>query len=112
MNPDAPVTSTGPESACSLGMTSPGFRAPSHSLAQSRGVLPEVIVFDAVNGAESEVTAVRSALYRGDREAALALVNAGADLNVFDLAALGDVEGLRRVLATDPAAARAWSADG
>jgi hypothetical protein len=69
-------------------------------------------VFDGVDGTESKVTAVRSALYRGDREAALALVNAGADLNVFDLAALGDVDGLRRVLASDPAAARAWSADG
>jgi hypothetical protein len=46
-------------------------------------------ISDVVPGPEREVTAVRSALYRGDRAAALALVDAGAELNVFDLAALG-----------------------
>lgn len=63
-------------------------------------------------GTESQVTAVRSALYRGDRAGAIALVDAGAELNVFDLAALGDIAGLRRVLSADPEAAYGWSADG
>jgi len=65
-----------------------------------------------VPGPEREVTAVRSALYRGDRAAALALVDAGAELNVFDLAALGDTAGLRRIIDSDPRAVHAISADG
>lgn len=61
---------------------------------------------------EPEVTPVRSALYRGDRAGALALVDAGAELNVFDLAALGDTAGLRRAIHADPGATSAISADG
>ena len=61
---------------------------------------------------EPEVSAVRTALYRGDRHAALALVRAGADLNEFDLAALGDAEALRRVLADNAGASSSRSADG
>jgi ankyrin repeat protein len=65
-----------------------------------------------VYGSEREVTPVRSALYRGDRAGALALIEGGAELNVFDLAALGDGAGLRRVLDEDPELAIARSADG
>jgi ankyrin repeat protein len=65
-----------------------------------------------VQGSESQVSAVRTALYRGDHRAALALVAAGADLNEFDLAALGDTEALRRVIAEDADAPRSRSADG
>jgi hypothetical protein len=65
-----------------------------------------------VPGQETEVTAVRSLLYRGDRAGALALVAAGAEPNVFDLAALGDGPGLRRALAADSNSAVARSADG
>ncbi len=61
---------------------------------------------------ETEVSAVRSALYRGDRLEALVLVDAGAELNVFDVAALGDTAGLRRVLTGDATATHARSADG
>jgi ankyrin repeat protein len=61
---------------------------------------------------ESQVSEVRQALYRGDRGAARALVDAGAPLNEFDAAALGDVEQLRSLLASDPELVRRWSADG
>ena len=58
------------------------------------------------------MSAVRQALYRGDRAAARALVDEGAELDLFDAAALGDEAGVRSRLGTDPAASRAWSADG
>jgi ankyrin repeat protein len=61
---------------------------------------------------ESAVSEVRAALYRGDRELARTLVDAGAPVNEFDAAALGDVERLRTLLADDPEVARTWSADG
>ncbi len=61
---------------------------------------------------ESEVSAVRQALYRGDRDAALDLVGQGVELNVFDAAALGDVARIRELVAADPTLAHAWSADG
>lgn len=61
---------------------------------------------------ETEVSAIRLALYRGDRAAAEALVAQGALLNVFDLAALGEVARLRETLAEDPSLAYVWSADG
>ena len=57
------------------------------SLAHSRVVSPgqTSVLCDVVQGSEPEVSAVRTALYRGDPQAALALVRAGADLNEFDL---------------------------
>jgi ankyrin repeat protein len=61
---------------------------------------------------ETEVTAVRSALYRGDRSGAMAIVESGAELNVFDVAALGDTDSLSPMLAADSSAASARSADG
>jgi ankyrin repeat protein len=61
---------------------------------------------------ETEVSAVRQALYRRDRAAAEALVAGGAELNAFDAAALGDGDRLRALLADDPAAVHAVSADG
>jgi uncharacterized protein len=61
---------------------------------------------------EAEVSAVRQALYRGDRAAAEDLVADGAALNIFDVAALGDADRLREILAADPSLAHAWSADG
>jgi ankyrin repeat protein len=61
---------------------------------------------------EAEVSAVRLALYRGDRTAAEELVAQGAALNVFDLAALGDCERLRDLLTVEPSLVDAWSADG
>jgi ankyrin repeat protein len=61
---------------------------------------------------EAEVSAIRQALYRGDRASASALVDAGAEVNVFDAAALGDTERLRALLADDREDAHQWSADG
>jgi ankyrin repeat protein len=55
---------------------------------------------------------VRTALYRGDRAAAQALVSGGAELNIFDAAAMGDADRTTALLAAEPASARAWSADG
>ena len=51
------------------------------------------------------------ALYRGDREEAERLRET-AELDVFEAAALGDVERLRAIVDEDGDAARAWSADG
>jgi len=61
---------------------------------------------------EAGVSEVRQALYRGDRAAAVALVEGGAPVNAFDAAALGDVDRLRTLLTSDPDLVRAWSADG
>ena len=61
---------------------------------------------------EEAVSEVRQALYRGDRAGAAALIEAGAPLNVFDVAAIGDSVALGRLLADDRAAVDAWSADG
>jgi hypothetical protein len=61
---------------------------------------------------ETTVSEVRQALYRRDRVAADLLVDRGAELNVFDIAALGDAQRLREFLADDPSLAHAWSADG
>ena len=61
---------------------------------------------------EAAVSEVREALYRGDRAAADAIVAEGAEVNVFDAAALGDTQRLRELLVEDPALALAWSADG
>jgi ankyrin repeat protein len=66
----------------------------------------------SLRGPEAEVTAVRNALSRGDRQGARALVDAGAELNLFDLAALGDASGLGRLLGAEPDSVRATSADG
>ena len=61
---------------------------------------------------ESEVSELRRALYRGDREAADAFLAAGPSLNVFDAAAVGEVDQLRSLLTAEPALAFEWSADG
>ena len=52
------------------------------------------------------------ALYRGDAAAVEELRTSGGDLDVFEAAALGELDALGRVLADDPAQARAWSDDG
>lgn len=55
---------------------------------------------------------VRQALYQGDRTGAEALIAAGAVLNVFDAAAVGDPLILGELLADDRTSVEAWSADG
>jgi uncharacterized protein len=61
---------------------------------------------------EADVSEIRQALYRGDRDAAVALVERGAPVSGFDAAALGDVERLRTLLTSDPDLVRSYSADG
>jgi uncharacterized protein len=52
------------------------------------------------------------ALYEGKQEEARELAAARADLDVFEAAAIGDVERLRQLLDEDQALSQAWSADG
>ena len=61
---------------------------------------------------EEAVSEVRQALYRGDRTGAVALIAAGAPLNAFDAAAVGDTTLLGDLLAEDQSGVDAWSADG
>lgn len=58
------------------------------------------------------VSAPLVALYHGEPAIAELLASAGAQLDVFDAAALGRVEALRVLLAADPALARAVASDG
>jgi ankyrin repeat protein len=58
------------------------------------------------------VSAVLTALYRGHQRVVDAIVAAGPDLDVFDLAALGHDHGLEILLGLDPASAMARSGDG
>jgi ankyrin repeat protein len=59
-----------------------------------------------------ELSPILQALYRGDGAEAERLRSETAELDVFEAAALGDVERLRILLGADPAAAQAWSPDG
>jgi ankyrin repeat protein len=52
------------------------------------------------------------ALYEGKPELARELAAARSDLDVFDAAAIGDVDRLRTLLDEDPSLATAWSDDG
>ena len=51
---------------------------------------------------EAQVSELRQSLYRRDRGAAEALVAAGATVNVFDAAALGDVTACELLLRAGP----------
>src|SRR5262245_52074725 len=53
-----------------------------------------------------------SAVYRGDQARVGELLAAGLELDVFEAAAVGDVERLRRQLDEDPSLANAWADDG
>jgi uncharacterized protein len=60
----------------------------------------------------AELSPILDALYRGDRDEAARLQAKAAELDVFEAAALGDVERLRAIVEEDGEAARAWSPDG
>jgi len=62
--------------------------------------------------AVSEVSPLLQAVYRRDNEAVEALLADGPELDVFEAAAVGDVERLRELLEADPSLAGAWSPDG
>jgi ankyrin repeat protein len=57
-------------------------------------------------------SAVLVALYHGHPDVGRALADAGADLDVFDAAALGRTNRLGILLGLDPGLAQAWSPDG
>lgn len=59
-----------------------------------------------------DVSAVRAALAAGRRSVVEALVEEGADLDVFDAAALGHSTRLEILLSIDPTLARATAPDG
>jgi hypothetical protein len=58
------------------------------------------------------VSPALEALYNGDRDRAETLVAPDDELPVYEAAAFGRVERLRRLLDDDPSAANAWSPDG
>jgi ankyrin repeat protein len=60
----------------------------------------------------AELSPILGALYRGERDVAERLRGEAGELDVFEAAALGDVERLSAILAADANAARAWSPDG
>jgi len=60
----------------------------------------------------SGVSMLLLALYHQRKDAAAALLEADPPLDVFDAAAAGRVDRLRALVAADPGAANAWSADG
>ncbi len=60
----------------------------------------------------SEVSPLLQAVYRGDDDAVEALLADGPELDVFEAAAVGDVERLRELLDEDSSLAGAWSPDG
>ena len=59
-----------------------------------------------------EISPILETLYRGDRAEAERLGGEAAELDVFDAAALGDLDRLRELLDADGEAALAWSPDG
>jgi uncharacterized protein len=61
---------------------------------------------------EPQLSPILQALYRGDRADAERLHAEHPDVDVFDAAALGDIERLRKLLDEDSDAVHSWSADG
>jgi ankyrin repeat protein len=55
---------------------------------------------------------ILEALYKGDREGALALAGEADSLDVFEAAALGESARLEELVREDPQLARAWTPDG
>lgn len=66
----------------------------------------------ATTGNADGTSALMLATYRHDAATVAALRSANQTLDVFEAAALGEVEALATMLKDQPAAARAWSSDG
>lgn len=73
-----------------------------------------VAVEPAVAGSrnEADLSAVRAAQYRRQDDMVQALLEAKPTLDVFDAAAVGDIDRLRALIAEDPAAVNAFAPDG
>lgn len=61
---------------------------------------------------DDDVSAVRAALYVQRQDLADVVLEAGPELDVFDAAAVGDVDRLTELLDADPSLVGAWSGDG
>jgi len=66
----------------------------------------------AISRSDAGVSALMQARYEGRNEIVKSLRREVGDLDVFEAATLGDVPQLRKLLAADPALAKAYSADG
>lgn len=78
-------------------------------------LLREVLSHDpgiAAQRDEGGVSALMHARYRGNAEILAALLAADPPLDVFESAALGEVDRLGAALASDPTAIHAWAPDG
>jgi len=58
------------------------------------------------------ISSALEALYNGDRDRAESLLTPDDELPVYEAAAFGRIERLRRLLDDDPSAASSWSPDG
>lgn len=61
---------------------------------------------------ETGTSALLAAVYRGNAEAERALRATGLTLDVFEAAAVGDIDRVRELVDADPALARAFAPDG
>ncbi len=61
---------------------------------------------------DGRVSPVRAALYAQRQDLADAVLESGPDLDVFDAAAVGDVDRLAALIEGDPNLVEAWSGDG
>ena len=61
---------------------------------------------------DTDLSAVRYAVYRGAEEIVAVLLDANPALDVFDAAAVGRTRGLEELVDGEPELARAWSPDG
>lgn len=61
---------------------------------------------------ENDGSALLLAVYRGDADAVAAILATGPELDIFEAAAVGDVDRIRALVDADPALARAFAPDG
>ena len=61
---------------------------------------------------ENEGSALLMAVYRGDADAVAAILASGPELNIFEAAAVGDVDRVRALVDADPRLANAFAPDG
>ena len=61
---------------------------------------------------ENGVSALLTAVYRGDADAVAAILAGGPELNIFEASAVGDVDRVRSLVDADPTLARAFAPDG
>ncbi len=65
-----------------------------------------------VDARDGEISAILAAVYNGHPDVARLLAGRGAHCGFFESCALGDLEGVRRMIAADPSLLRTHSSDG